>query len=88
VIHFGACSVLNIHGLTVNRYLRESGAAAISGYAKEVGWVASSVFEMLYLAELQENQFTKSGMQAVRVRLGKTAPHLAKTLDFKMRVRK
>lgn len=88
VIHFGACSVLNIHGHTVNRYLRESRAAAISGYANEVGWVISSIFEMLYLAELQENQFTKPGMRAVRGRVRKTVPHLTKMLDFRMRVGK
>lgn len=88
VIHFGACSVLNIHGLTVNRYLRESGASAISGYVNEVYWVPSSAFEMIYLAELQGNQFTKPGMRAVRGRVRKTAPHLAKTLGFTMRVRK
>ncbi len=88
VIHFGACSVLDIHGHKVNRYLRESGAAAISGYANEVDWVPSSAFEMIYLAELQGNQFTKPGMRAVRGRVRKTAPHLAKTLGFRMRVRK
>jgi len=88
IIHFGACSVLDIHGHKVNRYLRESHAAAISGYAYEVDWVASSAFEMIYLAELQENQFTKPGMRAVRGRVRKTAPHLAKALGFRMRVGK
>ncbi len=39
IIHFGACKVLDINGNTVNKYLRESGAVAISGYASKVDWV-------------------------------------------------
>jgi hypothetical protein len=88
VIHFGACSVLKIHGHQVNRYLRDSCAVAISGYAHDVGWVTSSIFEMLYLAELQDNQFTKPGIRAVRNRVNKIASSLSKTLNFKIRIRK
>jgi len=88
IIHFGACSVLNIHGNVVNRYLNESGAAAISGYADDVDWVTSSIFEMLYLSLLQQNQFTKPGLRAVRNKLKIMAAPLQKNLKFKMRIRK
>ena len=68
VIHFGACSVLDMHGHKVNKYLRDSCAVAISGYENDVDWVAASVFEMLYLAELQDNRFTRTGIKAVKSR--------------------
>lgn len=88
VIHFGGCSVLNMHGHKVNKYLRDSCAVAISGYENDVNWVTSSVFEMLYLAELQGNQFTRPGIKAVRNRVKKIASSLSKTLDFRIKVRK
>lgn len=88
VIHFGACSVLKVHGHKANRYLRDSGAVAISGYGGDVPWVTSAVFEMLYLAELQANQFTKSGLLAVRNRLSKMASQSGTSLGFRMVVKK
>lgn len=88
VIHFGACSVLNIHGHTANRYLRESGAVAISGYGVDVDWVNSSIFELLYLTELQRNAFTPAGLRAVRSRVARAAARLGKSLQFKIRIKK
>jgi hypothetical protein len=88
IIHFGACSVLNIHGNTVNRYLRLSGAAAISGYGADVDWVNSTLFDLLYLSELQANQFTRPGLRAVRNRVALTASRLGKSLMFNIRIKK
>lgn len=83
VIHLGLCESLDKHGNTLNRYLRDSGAAAISGFAGEVDWVESTIFETLFFSELQKNQFTKPGLRAVRYRLMKTASVLNKSLRFK-----
>lgn len=87
VIHFGGCSVLNMHGNILNRYLRESGAAAVSGYTKDVDWVKSSVFEMLYLGELQEHQLTKVSLRTIYDRVRKSAPPLCRELGFRMVVK-
>ena len=88
IIHFGACSVLNIHGHTVNRYLRESCALAISGYTSYVDWVTSSAFDLLFLAQLQSNQMTKSGALAVRKRIGQITPTLSQRLNFRMVIKR
>jgi hypothetical protein len=88
VIHFGACKVLDIHGHTVRKYLNQSGAVAISGYASNIDWVLSTIFDLYYLAALQENQFTKSGMHAVEARLHQRAYRLTRQLRFRMRVSK
>jgi len=88
VIHLGSCSVLNIHGHIINRYLRETGALAISGYGNDVDWVKSAVFEMLYLSELQGNQFTAPGIRAVGRRVRACAKKLHETLQFRIVVKK
>ncbi len=88
VIHFGACRVLDLHGNTLNRYLRDSKAAAISGYSKDVDWVDSSVFEMFYLAQLQYNQFTRPGLRAVRNRVTKVVSGLSRSLQFEMKIKR
>ncbi len=88
VIHFGSCESLDINGNTINKYLSQSDAVCISGYAADVNWVISSIFEMYYLSELQDNKFTKSGMQAVTKRLHKRAGYFTKELAFKMRIKK
>jgi hypothetical protein len=84
IIHFGACSVFNLQGRILKRILTRFDALAISGYSSEVDWVTSSVFEMLFLAELQKNAMTKSGILAVKKRINEIAPKLSKTLGFKM----
>lgn len=87
VIHFGSCKVLDLHGHTINKYLHHSGAAAISGFARDISWVESTIFDTLFFSELQENQFTKPGLCAVRNRLMKIASDLSKALQFKIIIR-
>ncbi len=87
IIHFGACSVFNLEGRVLKRIISRFDALAISGYSSEVDWVTSSVFEMLFLAELQKNALTKSGILAVKNRIKEIAPHLSKKLGFKMVVK-
>ncbi|MCX7829967.1 MAG: hypothetical protein N2445_02765 [Acidobacteria bacterium] len=87
IIHFGACSVFNLQGKILKRILTRFNALAISGYSAEVDWVTSSVFEMLFLAELQKNALTKSGVIAVKKRIKEIAPKLSKKLGFKMLVK-
>ena len=84
IIHFGACSVLNLQSRILRKILSSFDALAISGYSAEVDWVTSSVFEMLFLAELQKNALTKSGMMAVKKRIKEITPHISKQLGFKM----
>jgi hypothetical protein len=85
IIHFGACGVVGIHGHTMNRYLRETGALAISGYSDpDIDWVHSSVLDLLLFDALQENALTKAGAAAVRRRVQNQSPRICKTLKFRM----
>ena len=38
LVHFGGCNVLGIDPERVRRFMAESGATAVSGYAAETGW--------------------------------------------------
>ncbi len=84
IIHFGACSVLDLHGLTMNKYVRDLNALAISGYATDVDWVTSSVFDLLFLSELQKNQMTKAGVSAVQKRIKQISSALNHKLKFRV----
>lgn len=87
IIHFGACSVLNLKSRTVSRYVKKWNALAITGYACEVDWVFSSVFDALFLAVLQENPFTRAGMLTVAKRMRTIASTLNRELGFRVVVK-
>lgn len=87
VIHFGSCSVLKLHGQKINSFLKQTGALAISGFTSNVDWIDSTVFDAIYLSELQENAFTRPGMKAVQNRLKRKAKQLWDDLGFHHKIR-
>jgi len=86
IIHFGGCCVIDIHGHTANRYLRQSGAIALTGFSNEVDWTESACFEMLFFNEMQKHRLTAKGMAALGERMKANASGLVKELGFKMRI--
>jgi hypothetical protein len=84
IIHFGACSVLNLRSRKVREYVHDWNALAMTGYACEVDWVMSSVFDALFLAVLQDNPFTRSGVLAVAKRMKTIASTLNRELGFRV----
>ena len=53
LLHFGACSTLSTHGDECRALLEKTGLEAVSGYSKDVYWIPSLAFEMLYMQFLQ-----------------------------------
>ena len=53
LVHFASCSTLAGDDACY-RLLKESGLQGISGYSKDVYWIQSFAFEMLYMQFLQE----------------------------------
>ena len=51
LVHFASCSTLSTEDR--GKLVRDIKANAISGYDKEIDWVASAGFELLYLQALQ-----------------------------------
>ena len=62
LIHFGSCATLNLDPPEVARFFERTGAVAISGYLKNVGWIEPIALELLYLDCLQ-NMISSSGNQ-------------------------
>ena len=53
LLHFGAYSTLATHGDECRDLLEKTDLEAISGYSKDVFWIPSLAFEMLYMQFLQ-----------------------------------
>ena len=84
VIYFGSCSTMNMHGATLNKFMRNTEALAIFGYREEVDYLQSAAFEALILGSLQEVSFTKQGVQKFDRLLKERAVYLYKTLGFRL----
>ncbi|MBL9153757.1 MAG: hypothetical protein JNK37_14785 [Verrucomicrobiales bacterium] len=86
IIHFGACSTIKIHSRIASRYLRQSGALAITGFSEAVDWTEAACFEMLFFNALQRCHMTPKGMIKLREELKDLAGGLMKHLGFTMRI--
>jgi hypothetical protein len=53
IIHFGSCSTLKAHEDSVYNFLEKTNAAAISGYQKNIDFISSTVFDVLYFEMCQ-----------------------------------
>lgn len=49
LVYFGSCKTLKAVDEQLKDFLKKTGAAAVAGYTKDVGWVESSAFELLFL---------------------------------------
>ena len=54
LLHFSACSTLNVRDDECRDLFEMSGVEAISGYSKDIYWIPSLAFEMLYMQFLQQ----------------------------------
>jgi hypothetical protein len=87
IIHFGTCATLDVNGHRLNRFLRNTGALAVTGYREYVYWLSSAAFEILVFGAMQDNSLTRLGAKAMRNSILKESPYLARKLGFRMVVR-
>lgn len=84
IVHFGACGTLGCDLRHLKRFLDTTGALAVSGYTKEVGWMQSAAFEVFLLSTMQSNARTRAGAKAIRDRIDAIAKKQATELGFRM----
>ena len=84
MIHFGSCSMLGVHGNRLNRFLRETGALAASGYLGEVNWIRSAAFELLVLTELQYGALRVTSLKKAEERVRAASAGLSTQLGWRM----
>lgn len=49
IVHFGSCSTLNTTEKNITNFIKRTGCSFISGYKKDVEYIDSTAFELLYL---------------------------------------
>ena len=93
VVHFASCSSLN--DMDLNDFREKIGASAVSGYAKDIYWIDSAAFELMYLYQLQyhyEEALTRKVAMIVKENLATEESariyyfEMAKYLGFRMHV--
>ena len=62
VVHFGACSTLATDDDEMRKFVRTTDVTILSGYQKDVLWVESLAFELLYLTGLQQAMADSSAL--------------------------
>ena len=87
LIHCSSCRTIDLPAARIQRFLRRTEALGISGYLGDVDWIRSIVFDLAFLATLQENAMTRPGLQAVRKKMLERHPREAKTLRFDLVLR-
>lgn len=53
ILHLGSCETLNINRRDIKRFLDKTGALCVSGFKKEVPFVSSTIFDVLYFEMCQ-----------------------------------
>lgn len=52
IVHFGSCSTLNTSETNITNFINRTGCTWVSGYKKDVPYIESSAFELLYFNAL------------------------------------
>ncbi|MDZ4830079.1 MAG: DUF6642 family protein [Phycisphaerae bacterium] len=87
VFHFSSCRTLVVHEARMQKFLKATGAIAISGYGRDIDWMRSAVLDLALLGMMQQNAFTTGGLRAVRERLLRRYGNEARALRFRMVMR-
>ena len=80
-IMFSSCSTMRIDRRVLRRFLDRTEAMAVCGYRVDVNWLRSTAFELLLLSQIQGNEFSGRGAEAID-RAAKKLARSFKDLDF------
>jgi hypothetical protein len=80
-IMFSSCSTMRIDKRVLKRFLDRTEALAVCGYRVDVNWLWSTAFELLLLSEIQRNEFSGRGAEAIEGAAKRIARSF-KDLDF------
>lgn len=78
IVHFGSCSTLRTSEKNISDFITTTNCQFISGYRKDVDFIASTAFELLYFDLLQKYK----SMRKIDSEIFSLSPQLA---DNKLR---
>jgi hypothetical protein len=78
IIHFGSCSTLNVSGWELRKFLKKTNALAISGYKKDIEFVRSTLFDLIYFQQCQSSV----NIKVIERNIYKYYSNLGKELGF------
>jgi hypothetical protein len=76
ILYFGSCSVLRIEDERLRAFRERTGAEAIVGFTRDVGWVASAALDMILLEALANNPEEAAVERWLRKEYGALPGHL------------
>jgi hypothetical protein len=87
IILVASCSTLNVNLRHIKRFLKTTGALALCGYRTDVPWMRSTAFELLLLHEMQGNEFSGRGIEAIAKKL-RVQQRAFRELEFRIVTRR
>lgn len=76
ILYFGSCSVLQVPDQRIRALRERTGAEAVVGFTRDVGWVASAALDMILLEAMVENTEEAAIEKWLRREYGALAGHL------------
>ena len=83
VLMFSSCSTLGIEKRKLQRFLQRTEALGVCGYRVDVDWMKSIAFELLLFSQVQKNEFSGRGIEAIQHAAERIAASFP-DLDFRM----
>lgn len=80
IVHFGSCSTLRTSEANIADFINRTGCLCISGYKRNVDYIGSTAFELLYFEMLQRY----CSYNRARSAIIKNYPTLSEILEFTM----
>jgi hypothetical protein len=71
----------------IKRFLRRTGMTAATGFAADLDWLRSTVFELLVLSTILERRMTLRSARRLQQALKREVPSLRRELAFRMVIR-
>ncbi|WP_151087756.1 DUF6642 family protein [Hymenobacter baengnokdamensis] len=80
ILHFGSCQTLNVNKRVLTKFLKVTGARAISGFTKDIPFIESTLLDLLYFERCQY----RKEMNHVEHDMSSHYSQLCKRLGFRL----
>jgi hypothetical protein len=83
MVMISSCSTMAADKRLLKGFLAKTGCLGVCGYRNDVNLLQAAAFELLLIAEMQENEFSGRGIEAIQNKAESIAKNF-RELDFRM----